>query len=1492
MDGPESGTTFADGEALQYSPYDYAGLDARTIPHVEPRPSSSAVATADGPDKSVQKENIPGSAMTLVPIRLIDIRDILQLERHHQSRALTVRREVDDLVMGCGIDARLLASHASVYQEMADCYQTGSSEEFANLYHGWETLAEACAGRILHQAPDKAMQYQTISQELPQPVSWMENLSADCQDCVLDFLTTLRTDPRFFADRLSALPASDFVESFGSSTVAHRPHSIFNMHPSQKPFTKYLPSSRKGEPPEDRMRHLHQDDPFFVLFHCLFGLSCKPESTDDIQRRQVWSTACARVISEEKTGSDDFIMKILDTLCDASTWDLRSSLEHFISSVLQKGAFLLYGSSKEPLDFKEPQEIRNANAAIAASKFFDKALKDLMAMLLSGPEANILPKGVLHFVSSTLNKIPNLELRGRARNFIASRTDARNTILREIAIRLQRQMSDVLFSWKSTSPVLDPEMHTLVSRMLARFDVGFSTSDQKSLLQPSGSPSIQRAVMLSARDVSSLLRALYPELVQTTSPFAPSTARSSTLVPEAFHYSKSDQISFGSDQLSVGSSIAYKGSLASTWMTDDQSDQTETARGPVFTRDERGQFIRQKDRLIHTYKCLDGILGPSLASSSAASLPNWTCFHIDGRAMACFPKTDRIQANDDTVLDTQADAAQPFPERTHQLQSSIKRLLADETGPLGNLPRYPQSTSIESEDFPSELEALVEAAIDRAIVEYRYQDMHHWWRIQRLLKESRTSVDAILRAIHAQSQQTIAASLEAVMTAEQSHYTFTSLRDTLAKDFTAKLRRSKSLRVKMWYDSDVRHSSTFEDARHVTQALKAMVDKSRLKQPSGIANWARQRLRNTAGPERYNSQMLEALTEPNEHSGISKLNDEQVERTARWLTKSSIENFCRGEERIHRFCYEIKTCVKKLTGPSLLESPVLWSSRLFEGEHKAYERKPFRTNDHRSPQMAGVSFSPLPTNYHMAPSTFPLPQRSDVVKGQRNSPWIQPPQNQATGGIEKAIAAISLNDSSPREPIRSSSFQPLRLADESLDLPPSLMYNTSGYAKNAKEDIHRAKQVFLTEIRESCSSLILSDLGCLLWHAGTETDVWVRRHSAEEQHLSGKDGQDRPSTADSIPEPQRRQSPSSGNFKALESLLNAAPTVRQTTTSTWEAKHSSNFRPHEMSEQLLDEQNASHAFPYKQSYERILEKFSLSNDAQIKLRMLLELENLVSCSIEERSLRPGFPSQTPGRPTTRHGNPIAQNTLVPRTKATSLEEVIANCTERRAGTLEYRSVMRPPLPSPEPEVSGTDEIVETLLRIFRDPSLCPPTLFRDLQYIAAFVPAEILDHTPEGKAFWDAGLAALALKQDLCDAMVVRATDITTHHIATSASSPPAPSPSADLSHTTLSDAAELWMIAAKEGSATAARELGLLYLTHPEYLPRTTLQPFSKPMEVFRMVGGGAAKKEGAATKEEGRLDPVTFAVVFHWMEVAANGGDRDARDFLRGNGELGTVR
>lgn len=400
--------------------------------------------------------------------------------------------------------------------------------------------------------------------------------------------------------------------------------------------------------------------------------------------------------------------------------------------------------------------------------------------------------------------------------------------------------------------------------------------------------------------------------------------------------------------------------------------------------------------------------------------------------------------------------------------------------------------------------------------------------------------------------------------------------------------------------------------------------------------------------------------------------------------------------------------------------------------------------------------------------------------------------------------------------------------------------------------------------------MLLSDLGYLLWNQGSETDVWVNTCFAQEEW-------------------EIENAKTRGSMRQNESLDARLKNLSQ---RDWAAGigPSTSLHVPEVGPQAQDNTTHDHLvddFPFVEAYTILLRRMSLTHDPYAKLQILDELEDLILKSMD---LGPHAGSTNPDYTRSGAGDVDAslRGKSVPRTKATSLEEAIANCTERRAGTLRSTGAKSTSFAigvasdGAEPSVPSSDHAVNALLSIFKDRRFRPTTLFRDLQYIAAFIPSETLDQTAQGKAFWDAGLAALALKQNLCELMISRASTITAYHVS--------PRNSLDLAadnvlaSTTLRDAAKLWLITAKEGSPVAARELGLFYLTQPELLPRVTM-PFSKAKDVFRSA---VSNDMGAGDKERGALDPHTFAVVFHWMEIAANGGDKDAKDFLKGNGDL----
>lgn len=814
-------------------------------------------------------------------------------------------------------------------------------------------------------------------------------------------------------------------------------------------------------------------------------------------------------------------------------------------------------------------------------------------------------------------------------------------------------------------------------------------------------------------------------------------------------------------------------------------------------------------------------------------------------------------------------------------------------------------------DCPGALDLLFRSAMAFCQSNLDFQGAHMWWKSLQTLQEimARDSAGEALneQLAHMIRRKQSVVSVNARMIRQYEDHLLSL--GKLAKQQKTALataeKQRKALRLKMWYVCDVKHSATYEDALGVTRALKAMTDSKRSKRSSGVTSWARQRLRTPLSHEKSAAHVLEALAAPKDCGGPSKLADQQIELISRWLTKNSIENFCKGEERIHRFCQEIQRCANKLAGANLVESPVLWSSNLFTHEKSSMgidhgsatsiyfgDVHKLARHSHWSGTVPYAPPSPVSPISPPAPQNFNFHAPKTV-----NNFWKTPASNSHSKYVHALPNGSAEIDSTPWPTPRSQG----PFGGSTWPTQQSLGHSIASSHGLGTVSSTELRQLFVNHVKNVVTSLLLSDLGYLSWSQGSETDDWTNRFGLD-PHLHY---QMPPHTLQQRGGTQMLESgPASGD--GLSDTTYTISQQQEAENSTLGRGEPSGYEKPENDLQGLvhgvpkgrsNDENCltESSFPFSDAYADILERLSSTYDPYTKLDLLCELEMLASSSLQDFHLSQvrARSSTAVFRETSLPMNTISARTInVPRTKATSLEEVIANCTERRAGTLKFASNYATPQPAsslhttfqpPGNHLTGTDELVDALLSIFRNDTLRPPTLYRDLQMIAAHIPSSTLDQTAKGKAFWDAGLAALALKEERISTIINRATRITTYHISATKNDPQTftSAYAPELVNTTLADAAQLWTIAAKEGSPVAARELALFYLTHPELLPRVTM-PLSKAKDVFRTVG---SNERGVDT---GGLDPSTFAVVFHWMEVAANGGDKDAKDFLRGTGDL----
>ncbi|KAF4980661.1 hypothetical protein FDECE_17835 [Fusarium decemcellulare] len=794
------------------------------------------------------------------------------------------------------------------------------------------------------------------------------------------------------------------------------------------------------------------------------------------------------------------------------------------------------------------------------------------------------------------------------------------------------------------------------------------------------------------------------------------------------------------------------------------------------------------------------------------------------------------------------------------------------------------------------------------------------------------------------------------------------------------MKRVRAMRDKMWYVTDVRNSKEYAHSRDICQALKTMG------MPRRWSSFQRSRAHTARGPSssylyRTESQIMDLLAASEEQGGPNKLSDDPAEVTAAWLQNRGIENFCMGEERIHRFCYEVDKCISRLVGETIREAPVLWSSELYKRDKLGYDRARARE---RELSWTGDDSASVISEHDRKFTSSSSSRPNSLARDLRSLSMHNPSQQSLDSvrqGMPRASSALSdildgqeyFDRASPAHTIDSAStfwspFQPvmspssgasrgyspttsLTNLSTTFSHPPhhgttasSSTYSTGrpGTSASSNETVFQQQKVddektrFLGELRQSLTSLLLSDLGNQVFSRGSETDAWF--DNLGQQCIDRKDALDRRAKRRS----EIREKRSSGRPRVIEkkksfgNLRGAGEPTSDRASETSESLplNGEGSTTNDSTPRLSAAKEDKSEFPFKKAYQRLLNMFCVHPNPYAKLNALHELENLIVAALQSNGQkRPRWNRSDAGSSVvTEHG---------PHARPTPLEGTIDNVKERRSQALQ--SQLATPFFGPRQANSetrsimsggniNTDIITKELQALFREASIRPKSLFRDLQFIASFVPPSVLDKQERGKAFWNTALAALKLKSEVCRTMVEMADEVVAAHThvrkpsdntipdvpQSTTGTPPPPSTTYKLD-----DAGKMWAITAKEGFPTAQRELALFYLSNPEYVERTTL-PLSKPREVFKQTvmdkygrtersrlsgsgpggsghglgNGGGSRGSGFASgagdgkggkESDVRSDPGLMCVAVHWMEAAEHGGDELASSFLRQNEFMG---
>lgn len=1625
---------------------------------------------------------LPTAAVTTSSTSLAELAHLIRLQGYQEQRKAHSRVRLHRWLVSSALSARLVHCGELAHRTLVDNFRSDDKKSFATLYNALHDVRNSCDAtrRYALLEPDLEIGKSKSAKNEKQSFStFMNEVPSKILDELVDFISEIRTNPDFLATRILNLSQQELASLTSFRQALDPIDSVMALQARGKTVgSAQKPSQPQGPSPVERLLSFQRHDPLSALIYTIFANSSGPDSAEDLRRTDAWATTCARLITEGKPGSDKFIKHVLDAWAGMREWPGKANLELYLMQVLQDGQFLLEKAEDQPARPRTQPDARSPKDTIAADDFYDKAIKRLFEVVDDEPSAGGIPEGVLEIGTAILRKLEDSRKhRAAAQTFIVSRwffstyllnaiihpesqgimtghhisEHARQKILKEIAIRAQKQVLDMTYNWKQAVPIL-PEIRTHIESILSRFKNTRSQSKPvllpaKAITSPRETVEVQPFIVVCPSDIITLVNTLFPERRPPSSHFEKESQRRNGLASSASSMS-GVSLPFRTNSASGDASSVL--SISASSMTSDT-----TSREPLL--DSSGQVISSHSSLpgdnyhdspkiapTEDYgrrlrmACSEMSRVLSVEASAGTCHPcaeRWAVLYIspDGKELKTRMRKDADDEDehDDDSPDSDSEDEGPsdridlesdyhqlkeaiaklveeyeipkelapdseskgFSNRTstHRRDSRARQLARESDNSLGsrnpyhnqsqsqltNLiasqrsmvpgrhrsPQHPRSNSNpdpKEQEKPSVLITMLEAAMYQCQARSDFVNAHLYYKTLQTLRKlsspslTRNGYTALLNYFSRGPRDSLGKSATAI---EEFEAWFVWLKQSQERHDTTideMILGLKNLRDKMWYITDVRNSAGYEEARNVAIALKIMGQPTKTLDGKPIQT---HRPRNFSKSSSNNfllkteAQVVDLMAAPADHGGPNKLADEQSDITLKWLTQYSVENFCKGEERIHRFCLEIDKCVNKLVGDGILDGPVLWSSELYRRDKEILDSG--RQKGDLFLTGVGTLSIAGDEEYETQPGR-PGSRSLDFAQKTSQSSLRSASNNNESQSFDSGKwstgRAMDLMDSqdyfggsSPVLTIDSTTtfWSPFQTQAQSPTSATSIRPRTSSSSKGTvmlkqSATVNDDKRRFLLDLKQTLTGLLLSDLGTMVFGHGSETDAWfsgelgeecIQRKEEEDRRRkralarkksmkslkSSSRNEHRPGPLETLGRTERSQPAA-----PVATLQHAAPDAHHSagehSTSSSDATARSSGMAAAKKAGLLE-------FPYNMAFRRLLNKFATHPNPFSKLHALYELELLIIASLTSRSGR-SYNNRRDTLPTVPQSPTLgAMPELSSRepaahvSRAQNLEEAIANCEERRSHSMTVQQSNGTSSPVPFRSSSGTgtrspvgppstDMIVEVLQGLFRDADIRPKTLFRDLQYIASFVPAQMLDKTARGKAFWDAGLAALGLKQDVCRVMVEIADEIvalntqnrsagiaggsaSSQHNPNGSSTPGAGSAviSADdpLSRYTMEDAAHMLIITAKEGDAVAERELAIFYLTHPDLLQRTVL-PLTKPRDVFKSELLHRDRKR----EDTARSDPMTMCVAQHWMEMSKRGGDQLATKYLRARDEM----
>ena len=369
----------------------HTGHEIRSKAEFQPK---AAAATLTSPIEHptslpLPDEHIQEPVSRSVP-SLNGLSQLLRQEKYQSGRGRHVRAQLYRTQLATARTSRLLSIARSAQQTLAECIRSEDKQSFVNLHNAFQdavTNSLEPPHEILEQPLDRSDSLAGY------PGSFVDILPSAQRTPFLNFLSKLRGQSTYVADRLSSLTHSELLALLPERASSKSNESVFESSGrSASRASRHLGYVVDSQ--TELLTSCEPSSPLGALMSCTRSLN--RELRHDPTAVDIWATACERLISDHKRGGEKIVPAVIDLCASSSPWPGKHRLEDWIGDTLQAGAFILNQHSRQSFRVRvQGRPDPSFEDEGKAEMFFSKAVQSLLEVLADPNGVSAIPEGAI-----------------------------------------------------------------------------------------------------------------------------------------------------------------------------------------------------------------------------------------------------------------------------------------------------------------------------------------------------------------------------------------------------------------------------------------------------------------------------------------------------------------------------------------------------------------------------------------------------------------------------------------------------------------------------------------------------------------------------------------------------------------------------------------------------------------------------------------------------------------------------------------------------------------------------------------------------------------------------------------------------------------------------------------------------------------------------------------------------------------------------------------